>query len=214
MENWTLGLHPLAAETDMGGAKTARRSWKRHKAIVDAAIACVARTGYTATTVEAVAAEAGAGKQTIYRWWPSKAALFVEVYGRLADRSILQPSAAPAPPAQSLEEALAALLSRLFDLYRTSPAGAILAGLIGEAAGDEEVRAAVQAGLVLGRGDIVRELVASHPDVKSRAIRPDIVNEVVIALVWKALILAPESLTDAGARAIAGTALSAAMPHA
>ena len=206
-------MHPLAAEMSTGGAKTARRSWKRHKAILEAAIACVARSGYAATTIEAIAAEAGAGKQTIYRWWPSKAALFVEVYARLADRSVLRPTDDDARLSHSLENRLTALLSRLFQLYRTSPAGAILAGLIGDAAGNAEVRAAVRSGLVLGRGDIVRDLVASHPDAKTDGIRPDLVNEVVVALVWKALILDPESLTDAAARIIAGTALSAGMSH-
>ena len=195
---------------EKGGAKTARRSWKRHKAILEAAIACVTRSGYAATTIEAVAAEAGAGKQTIYRWWPSKAALFVEIYARLADRSVLQPPDDGPRPGQSLESRLTALLSRLFQLYRTSPAGVILAGLVGDAAGDADVRAAVRSGLVLGRGDIIGELVASHPDVKSRAIRPDIVNDVVVALVWKALILDPESLTDTTAHAIARTAIAAA----
>lgn len=34
--------------------------------------------GYTRLTIEGVAARAGAGKPTIYRWWPTKGALVLE----------------------------------------------------------------------------------------------------------------------------------------
>jgi AcrR family transcriptional regulator len=34
--------------------------------------------GYRDMTIEAIAARAGVGKKTIYRWWPSKAALVLE----------------------------------------------------------------------------------------------------------------------------------------
>ena len=41
---------------------------------------CGARTaeGYEAATIEGLALEAGVSKQTIYRWWPSKAAILGE----------------------------------------------------------------------------------------------------------------------------------------
>jgi len=38
----------------------------------------LAADGYAAVTIEGLAAEAGVSKQTIYRWWPSKAAILGE----------------------------------------------------------------------------------------------------------------------------------------
>ena len=38
----------------------------------------LAADGYDAVTIEGLAAEAGVSKQTIYRWWPSKAAILGE----------------------------------------------------------------------------------------------------------------------------------------
>ncbi|MFI9585672.1 TetR/AcrR family transcriptional regulator [Streptomyces sp. NPDC052236] len=57
-----------------------RRSERSRRAIYDAALALVAETGYAKTTIEGIAARAGVGKQTIYRWWPSKAAVLLEAY--------------------------------------------------------------------------------------------------------------------------------------
>lgn len=57
-----------------------RRDPKVHRAILDATVALLERDGYRELTIEAIAAHAGVGKQTIYRWWPGKAALVMEAY--------------------------------------------------------------------------------------------------------------------------------------
>ena len=43
-------------------------------AILVAAAELIAEVGYRKLSIEAIAARAGVGKQTIYRWWPSKGA--------------------------------------------------------------------------------------------------------------------------------------------
>jgi AcrR family transcriptional regulator len=180
-------------------ARPVRRSRAKHAAILDAAARVVAERGYPAATVEAVAAAAGVGKQTIYRWWPSKAALFVEVYARLADRAALSGDAG----AGTAEDRLARFLRRLFRLYRETPAGAVLAGLVGEAAADAATRDAIETSLYAGRSDLVPALVTGA------AARPEIVNEVVVAMVWRRLAIRPASLDDAFARDLAAIALGA-----
>ncbi|MFJ4341290.1 TetR/AcrR family transcriptional regulator [Streptomyces sp. NPDC088915] len=57
-----------------------RRSERSRRAIFDAALALVAENGYAKTTVEGIAARAGVGKQTIYRWWPSRAAVLLDAF--------------------------------------------------------------------------------------------------------------------------------------
>jgi AcrR family transcriptional regulator len=56
----------------------ARRSERARSAILESALTISRERGYEKTTIEAIAAGAGVGKQTIYRWWPSKGAVVVE----------------------------------------------------------------------------------------------------------------------------------------
>ena len=57
-----------------------RRSETSRRAILDASMELVGEVGYTKLTIEAIAARAGVGKQTIYRWWPSKAAVLMDAF--------------------------------------------------------------------------------------------------------------------------------------
>lgn len=65
-----------------------RRSEQSRQAIVSAAAELCVEVGYAATTIEAIAARAGVGKQTIYRWWPSKAAVLLEHMTRIREEQI------------------------------------------------------------------------------------------------------------------------------
>jgi AcrR family transcriptional regulator len=56
----------------------ARRSAKARRAILRAAFELCGQVGYAQLTIEAIAERAGVGKQTIYRWWPSKGPLVLE----------------------------------------------------------------------------------------------------------------------------------------
>ena len=66
----------------MGALTTAplasRRRESSRLAILDAVLALCREEGYARLSIEAIAARAGVGKQTIYRWWPSKGAVLLE----------------------------------------------------------------------------------------------------------------------------------------
>ncbi|MGW0914049.1 TetR/AcrR family transcriptional regulator [Streptomyces sp. NPDC002784] len=64
-----------------------RRSEKSRRAIYDAALALVGEVGYPKTTIEGIAARAGVGKQTIYRWWSSKAEVLMEAFLDLGEQA-------------------------------------------------------------------------------------------------------------------------------
>jgi len=62
--------------------ETARR------ALLDAAYELVVERGYAAVSMDAIAAKAGSGKQTIYRWWPGKADLVLDALEDWAETEI------------------------------------------------------------------------------------------------------------------------------
>ncbi|MEE6178237.1 TetR/AcrR family transcriptional regulator [Mycobacterium sp. 050134] len=63
-----------------------RRSEKSRTAIVAATRELLLERGFDGLAIEAVAARAGVGKQTIYRWWPSRPALVADVMLEDADK--------------------------------------------------------------------------------------------------------------------------------
>ncbi|MFF2081026.1 TetR/AcrR family transcriptional regulator [Kitasatospora sp. NPDC058162] len=58
----------------------ARRNERSRSAVLTAAYELVSEVGFGKLTIEAIAARAGVGKQTIYRWWPSKGAVVFDAF--------------------------------------------------------------------------------------------------------------------------------------
>jgi AcrR family transcriptional regulator len=104
-----------------------RRSPDAEAAVLAAARELLIDRGYQGFSVEEVARRAGAGKPTIYRWWPTKADLFIAVYGA-------EKAAAIAPPDRGdLVLDLTQFTADLWNFWRTNPAGGAFRALIAEA---------------------------------------------------------------------------------
>jgi len=78
---------------ERGGA--ARRGEASRRAILTAAFELVGEVGYARLSIEGIAARAGVGKQTIYRWWPSKGAVLFDAFLALAEGQDGQEAALP-----------------------------------------------------------------------------------------------------------------------
>lgn len=69
----------MTTKEELGASKGGRpRSVQAQQAILDATLTLLATEGFDAMSIEAIAAKAGVGKQTIYRWWASKEALVID----------------------------------------------------------------------------------------------------------------------------------------
>ncbi|MEV5779676.1 TetR/AcrR family transcriptional regulator [Streptomyces sp. NPDC048448] len=125
---------------------SSRRSEKSRRAIFDAALALVGEVGYPRTTIEGVAARAGVGKQTIYRWWPSKAAVLLDAFMDLAERAAREAGQESyeipdtGDLAADLKQVLRATVDELLNPAFEIPSRALAAeGLVNEALGAEFV---------------------------------------------------------------------------
>ncbi|MFF3497749.1 TetR/AcrR family transcriptional regulator [Streptomyces sp. NPDC003247] len=125
---------------------TTRRSEKSRRAIYEAALALVGEVGYPRTTIEGIAARAGVGKQTIYRWWGSKADVLLEAFLDLGEQAAEAAGQVPyAIPdsgdlAADLKAVLRATVDELLDPRFEAPSRALTAeGLVNEQLGREFV---------------------------------------------------------------------------
>ncbi|MFI8227979.1 TetR/AcrR family transcriptional regulator [Streptomyces sp. NPDC085900] len=119
-----------------------RRSESSRRAIHDAALALVGEVGWSRTTIEAIAARAGVGKQTIYRWWGSKADVLLEAFLDLSAQAAREAGGEPyAIPdtgdlAADLKTVLRATVDQLTDPRFEVPSRALAAeGLVDEQVG-------------------------------------------------------------------------------
>jgi AcrR family transcriptional regulator len=111
-----------------------KRSEECHLAILGATATLLDERGYLDLTIEEVAQRAGAGKQTIYRWWGSKSRLALEAY---ATGGGGEPSALIADTG-SVEGDLRAHLSKLVALMADERRTLTIAGLMAEAQTDPD----------------------------------------------------------------------------
>ncbi|MGW3511360.1 TetR/AcrR family transcriptional regulator [Streptomyces sp. NPDC000994] len=172
---------------DKPAPDASRRSEKSRRAIYAAALALVAETGYPKTTIESIAARAGVGKQTIYRWWPSKADVLMEAFLDLGEQAAArqgdaqgegQPDGIPdtGDLAADLKAVLRATVDELFDPAFEAPARALAAeGVVNEQLGREFVAKLLQPQLEL----YVRRLRSAQD---AGAVRPGVDPRIALEL--------------------------------
>ncbi|MFJ5259366.1 TetR/AcrR family transcriptional regulator [Streptomyces sp. NPDC088387] len=119
-----------------------RRSEKSRRAIYAAALDLIGEVGYAKATIEGIAARAGVGKQTIYRWWSSKAEVLMEAFLDLGEQSHEQSGGGDAvipdtgDLAADLKSVLRATVDELLDPRFEVPSRALAAeGVVNEELG-------------------------------------------------------------------------------
>lgn len=90
------------------------RSETTRRAILEAALALASQEAYAAITVDRIAARARVGKQSIYRWWTSKADVLLEAFADRedAESASQKPQATDSHVLAMLEAALRGLAAR------------------------------------------------------------------------------------------------------
>ena len=103
-----------------------RRNPLLHQAIIAAATEVLAKEGPTRFTIEAVAKLAGCGKPTIYRWWPSRPALLLEVYDQAVQQELVEPEG------KDLAKDLAIMMRQIWRFWRKECMGSLYRLILSE----------------------------------------------------------------------------------
>jgi AcrR family transcriptional regulator len=88
--------------------------------------------GFPELSIEAIAADANVGKTTVYRWWPTKAALVADAFSASADEELRFPNTGSVRNDMSLQ------MRRLIRLFR-SKRGKVVAALLAGGQSDPEL---------------------------------------------------------------------------
>jgi AcrR family transcriptional regulator len=171
------------------------RSEASRAALLDAAYWQVMQHGYGAATAEAIAKAAGAGKQTLYRWWPSKGRIVLEAFLAKERARIDRPREA-AIQAGDLAKFLVA------ECANARPLDAVLGPLVAEAQGDPDLMAALRAEVFEPRAAVLRALLGR------RTANPEAAETLAAAIdgaLWRRILLG-ESLDADFARRLAALA--------
>ncbi|GAA5067171.1 AcrR family transcriptional regulator [Thermocatellispora tengchongensis] len=168
-----------------------KRSEESRLAILTAAFELIAEVGYAGLTIEGIAARSGTGKQTIYRWWPSKADVLMDAMATKAELYV------PIPDTGSYAADLRAFLEASFTLARRPAVADGLRALMAEAQIDAAFGERFRASFLRPRRDalgIVLERARSRGELPP-GLSPGAIADIVFGTIWYRL-LATRRLPD------------------
>lgn len=168
------------------------------QAILSSTVALLSEPASAGVTIEAIARRAKVGKQTIYRWWPTKSALLIEAFTGEARNAVADIDSG------SVGGDLEHFLSRTLQAVQVPVVRGALRALIAGALADEESadilrgyaverREALTA--ILRRG-VERSQIAADGDI-------DLAVEQAFGYIWYHLILADMTPSDTVGGALA-----------
>ena len=139
-----------------------------------------AEAGYSGLTIEGIAGRAGVGKQTIYRWWPSKADILLEAAAAKADLYV------PVTDHGSYRGDLRAFLEASYQLGNVPRLADLLRALMAEAQLDRDFGDRFRVSFLERRRDALGVITSRARERGDLPDRPDpaIVADIVFGVIW------------------------------
>jgi len=127
----------LAAEAGKNGKRPPGRprSERARQAILGSTLKILEKDGFSDFKIEEVAARAGVGKATVYRWWPNKGALIADAFAGNTTRKLRFPDTG------SVYSDMSRQMQQLVKIFR-SRTGRIVAAILAAGQTDEDLIAA------------------------------------------------------------------------
>jgi AcrR family transcriptional regulator len=181
-----------------------KRSDEARRAILAAALELTAEAGYARLTIDGIAARSGAGKQTIYRWWPSKDDVLLEALAAKADLHV------PIPDEGSYRADLRAFLTASVTLGRQRQLTDVLRALMARAQIDDAFGQRFRTAFLQRRRDALAVILdrAQTRGELPPGVSADTVTDIVFGALWYRMLATGQALdnklADELTRALAG----------
>jgi len=108
------------------------RSEESRQSILRSTLKLLKQDGFPQLSIEAIAGDANVGKTTVYRWWPTKAALVADAFSASAEEELQFPNTGSVYKDMSLQ------MRRLIRIFR-SERGKVVAAMLAGGQSDPEL---------------------------------------------------------------------------
>jgi len=163
------------------------RDERARRCVLDAVREHLRKGGLCGMTMEGIARQAGVGKQTLYRWWPSLADVALETLVEEAGE------ACPIPDTGDPVEDLRTFLRQTFQVVGQHT-GPLLRCLMVEAQKNEAFREKFRSNFIRSRQEALISLLKRHS--KSGATDPALVVDMIYGILWYRLLVRHSPLDD------------------
>jgi AcrR family transcriptional regulator len=181
------------------------RSEHSRQAILRSTMSLLQHTGFDDLTIEAIAADAGVGKATVYRWWPNKGALVVDAFASGTESQLHFPDTG------SVYRDVSFQMRRAVAIFR-SPQGKIVAALLGAGQSDSELLEAFRARFLRPRRQEAYKTLLRGIDRGElpRGLDLDLVLDILYGAIYMRFLIRHDELSAAYVNEVCGLVLSGA----
>ena len=182
------------------------RSNEARQAILKSALELLDEVGFGSLSIEGVAARAGVGKATVYRWWKHKAEIVMEAF-----LTKVQPEL-DFPPGELFEEALRNQLLRVSRIF-ASKMGPVIGTVIGAGQSEPELLRDFYRNWVEPRRTHARKMLQEAVDrgeVRSD-VPPDVILDLLYGAMYFRLLVRKDRIDKAYAESIANIVMDGSL---
>jgi AcrR family transcriptional regulator len=171
------------------------RSEAARLSILRATVELLGERGYEHLTMEGIATRAGVGKQTIYRWWPSKGAVMADCLFE----GMLMPGQLSLPNTGDVRGDLTRWLRTIFGFLGSEEGEIVFRSLIAAAAANAEVGRRLRDSLFRAESvsDRLAAAIGTTPNLQAGAPVEELASALIGAVIVRALSREPIAPGDA-----------------
>jgi AcrR family transcriptional regulator len=154
------------------------------KRILDSAAQLLEERCFEDITVDAIAEHSGAGKATIYRWWPNKAAVLIEAFRERIAQGV------PFPDTGDIRQDMRQQLRNFTEIIYRGRRGKVFRAFIAAAQADPEVAKAYRELWIRPRRAEARKLFERYiaQGIADANLDPDLAVEILFAPLYYRLL--------------------------